>query len=72
MGDVSPPMQYVDDNRMNEWVVWQCGVVAELRFQLHEHLGEIDDRDVDWDAWFPLFLEGCSPRDAVDKALVRH
>lgn len=65
-------MRYVDDKRSEEWLTWQCGVVAELRHELHEHLGELDDRDVDWDAWFPLFLEGCTPRAAVEKALVRH
>jgi len=65
-------MQYVDDKRMTEWLTWQCGVVAVLRCQLYEHLGDIDDRDVDWEAWLPLFLEGCSPHEAVDKALVRH
>lgn len=65
-------MQYVDDKQADEWVNWQCGVVAELRTDLFQHVGAIDDRDVDWDAWLPLFLEGCSPRVAVDKAFVRH
>ena len=69
---VSPQMRYLDDKRMNEWIAWQCGVIAELRSELYAHLGDIDDRDVDWDAWLPLFLEGCSPRAAVDKAFVRH
>lgn len=64
-------MRYVDDRRQSEWLAWQSGVVAELRIQLREHVGDIDDRDVDWDAWLPLFLEGCSPSAAVERALVR-
>jgi hypothetical protein len=69
---VSPLMRYVDEKRTEEWLNWQSGVLAELRSELREHVEEIDTRDVDWDAWLPLFLEGCSPRDAVDKAFVRH
>jgi hypothetical protein len=65
-------MRYVDDQRMNEWLAWQCGVVAELRAELAEHVGHLDDRDVDWEAWLPLFLEGCDPKAAVEKAFVRH
>jgi len=62
----------VDEKRAEEWLSWQCGVLAELRSELHEYVGHIEDRDVDWNAWLPLFLEGCSPRAAVDKAFVRH
>jgi hypothetical protein len=69
---VSPLMRYVDEKRTEEWLNWQSGVLAELRNELREHVGEIHARDVDWNAWLPLFLEGCSPRDAVDKAFVRH
>ena len=65
-------MRYLDDKRMQEWNTWRSGVVAELRHELLEHVGEIDDRDVDWEAWLPLFLEGCTPRAAVEKAFVRH
>jgi hypothetical protein len=65
-------VRYVDEQRAEEWLSWQAGVLAELQSELREHVGDIDDQDVDWDAWLPLFLEGCSPRAAVDKAFVRH
>lgn len=57
---------------MTEWVDWQRGVVAEIRNEFREHFSEIEDDEIDWDAWLPLFLEGCSPRRAVDKAFARH
>jgi hypothetical protein len=57
---------------MNEWQNWRSGVVAEIRSAFREHFGAIEDQDIDWDAWLPLYLEGCSPRHAVDKAFVRH
>ena len=65
-------MRYVDEQRAEEWLSWQSGVLAELQSELREYVGDIDDQDVDWDAWLPLFLEGCSPRAAVEKAFVRH
>jgi hypothetical protein len=53
---------------MNEWQTWRCEVVAEIRSEFREQLGSIEDHDIDWDAWMPLYLEGCSPQDAVGKA----
>lgn len=52
------------------WVHWRAGVVAELRRDL-EGVLEVDEEDVDWDAWRPLYEEGRSPRAAVDRAFVR-
>jgi hypothetical protein len=65
-------MREVEDLRMDEWLNWQRGVVKELRAELGEHLGELDDQDIDWEAWLPLYLEGCTPKAAVEKAFVRH
>jgi hypothetical protein len=65
-------MREVEDLRMDEWLDWQRGVVKELRAELGEHLGELDDHDIDWEAWLPLYLEGCTPKAAVEKAFVRH
>jgi hypothetical protein len=53
---------------MDEWQNWRRGVVAEIRSEFREQLSSIEDDEVDWDAWLPLFLEGCPPRLAVDKA----
>lgn len=62
---------------MNEWHAhlwqdWRRGVVAEIRSEFRELFSAIEDQDIDWDAWLPLYLEGCSPRNAVDKAFVRY
>jgi hypothetical protein len=62
----------VDRTRMKEWTEWRNGVVAEIRREFREHFSSIEDHDIDWDAWMPLFLEGCPPRLAVDKAFVRY
>ena len=63
--------QTVEGNRMNEWLDWQRGVVDEIRTEFHDYLGMIENQDIDWDAWLPLFLEGCTPQRAVEKAFVR-
>jgi hypothetical protein len=57
---------------MNEWQDWRRGVVAEIRNEFREQFSAIEDHEIDWDAWLPLFLEGCTPRLAVDKAFVRN
>jgi hypothetical protein len=53
---------------MNEWQEWRRAVVVEIRNGFREQFSEIEDHEIDWDAWLPLFLEGCAPRAAVDKA----
>lgn len=53
---------------MNEWQKWRQGIVAEIRSGFREQFSAIEDDDIDWDAWLPLYLEGCSPREAVAKS----
>jgi hypothetical protein len=53
---------------MDEWQNWRRGVIAEIRDQFSEQLSAIEDDEIDWNAWLPLFLEGCPPRLAVGKA----
>lgn len=53
------------------WFQWRASVVAIIRFDFSAILSDIDDRDIDWDAWRPLFDEGRSPQSAVDRAFVR-
>ena len=57
---------------MNEWQDWRRGVVAEIRNKFHDHFSAIEDDEIDWNAWLPLYLEGCSPPLAVDKAFLQH
>jgi hypothetical protein len=53
------------------WFQWRASVVAIIRFDFSKVLPDITDRDIDWDAWRPLFDEGRSPQSAVDRAFVR-
>ena len=53
------------------WFQWRASVVAIIRFDFSSVLPDITDRDIDWDAWRPLFDEGRSPQSAVDRAFVR-
>jgi hypothetical protein len=53
------------------WVQWQAEVVATLSAELEEVLDPLSLEDVDWVAWYGLYLEGRSPRAAVDRALER-
>lgn len=56
---------------INDWIDWRRGVVAEIRHEFREQFSSIEEDEVDWDAWRPFYLEGCSPRRAVDKAFAR-
>jgi hypothetical protein len=54
------------------WSDWRQGVVAVIRNEFRDIFDQIDDGDIDWDAWRPLFDEGRSPQAAVDRAFVRN
>jgi hypothetical protein len=56
---------------LQSWLQWRAGVVAQIRYDLCEVLPDVQDADIDWDAWRPLYEEGRSPRAAVDRAFVR-
>jgi hypothetical protein len=53
------------------WYQWRAGVVDVIRCDFRDVLDQVDDSDVDWDAWRPLFEEGRSPQAAVDRAFLR-
>jgi hypothetical protein len=53
------------------WAEWRRQVVALIRCEFRDALSDIGEDDVDWDAWRPLYEEGCSPRSAVDQAFTR-
>jgi hypothetical protein len=56
---------------MQNWVQWQAEVLAELGTELEEVLHYVSMEDVDWSSWRNYYLEGRSPRAAVDRALER-
>jgi hypothetical protein len=53
------------------WVQWQNELVATLGAEFEEALHHISLDDIDWPAWRNFYLEGRSPRAAVDRALER-
>jgi hypothetical protein len=55
----------------DSWLDWRRQVVAVIRRDFSELLPDIGEEDIDWDAWRPLYEEGCSPKAAVDQAFVR-
>jgi len=60
------------DELTESWRDWRQGVVAVIRTEFRDIFDQIDDADIDWEAWRPLFDEGRSPQAAVDKAFVRN
>lgn len=53
------------------WFQWRASVVAIIQYDFGQVLSEITDKDIDWDAWRPLYEEGRSPQAAVDSAFER-
>lgn len=53
------------------WTSWRQGVVAVIRREFQDVFDQVDDADIDWEAWRPLFEEGRSPKSAVDRAFLR-
>lgn len=53
------------------WVVWQTDVLALLRADLGDVLETIEPDEVDWPEWRSFYLDGRSPRAAINRALER-
>lgn len=53
------------------WVQWQHAVLALLRADFAEVLQFIGMDEVDWDSWRIFYIEGRTPRSAIDRALER-
>lgn len=56
---------------MLSWAQWQNAVLALLRADFAEVLQFIGMEEVDWDSWHSFYIEGRSPKSAVDRALER-
>jgi hypothetical protein len=61
----------VGDVNLPSWIQWQRAVLALLRADVSGVLRSIQLDEVDWDAWHSFYLEGRSPRAAIDRALAR-
>jgi len=51
------------------WVQWQHEVLDLLRKELHEVIGQIALDDVAWPLWEDFYVQGRTPRVAIDMAL---
>jgi hypothetical protein len=61
----------IGDLGMLSWVQWQNAVLALLRADFAEVLQFIGMEEVDWDSWRNFYIEGRTPKSAVDRALER-
>lgn len=53
------------------WNQWQRDVVALLRKDFSGTLPEIGLDDVDWPSWHTFFVQGRTPRSAIERAFER-
>ncbi|HTV80079.1 MAG TPA: hypothetical protein VMF03_17645 [Steroidobacteraceae bacterium] len=60
-----------DNANLPSWIQWQRAVLALLRADVSGVLRSIQIDEVDWDAWHSFYVEGRSPRAAIDRALAR-
>jgi hypothetical protein len=56
---------------MQPWTEWQHEIVALLKDDFDQTLGQISLEDVDWSSWRPFYEQGRSPRSAIERALER-
>jgi hypothetical protein len=61
----------ISDIGMLSWAQWQNAVLAQLRADFSEVLQFIGMEEVDWDSWRNFYIEGRTPKSAVDRALER-
>lgn len=51
------------------WSRWQHAVVAQIRESYPDLFPYLQQEEIDWQAWQPLFEQGCDARTAVEQAL---
>jgi hypothetical protein len=56
---------------LQSWTQWQLDVLAVLRADFRDVLIRVELEDVDWATWRELYVQGRSPRAAVNRALER-
>jgi hypothetical protein len=61
----------IGDIGLLSWTQWQNAVLALLRVDFAEVLQFIGMEEVDWDSWRNFYVEGRTPKSAVDRALER-
>ncbi len=56
---------------MQTWEQWQRDIVTLLQKDFEEALQHISLNDIDWPSWHSFFVQGKSPRAAIERALER-
>jgi hypothetical protein len=56
---------------LHPWPQWQQEVVALLKHDFADTLEAISLDDIDWPSWHEYYVQGKSPRAAIDRALER-
>lgn len=51
------------------WSQWQRAVVTQIRESYPDLFPCLQQEEIDWQAWQPLFEQGCDARAAVEQAL---
>jgi hypothetical protein len=63
---------YVSTSDTEQWEKWQSDIVTLLRSDFAgEVLGDLCLEDIDWPSWHGFYLQGKSPRAAIERALER-
>ena len=58
-------------SQLGSWEQWQHEIVALLRGDFGDALQVATIDDVDWPSWEGFFMQGRSPRSAIERALER-
>ncbi|MEP6548159.1 MAG: hypothetical protein ABJD53_11900 [Gammaproteobacteria bacterium] len=64
-------MQQQPLSQTRSWEQWQQEIVALLRGDFGDTLQVSSIDDVDWPSWQGLYVQGRSPRSAIERALER-
>ncbi len=58
-------------SEVRSWEQWQHEIVALLRGDFGDSLEIVSIDDVDWPSWQAFYVQGRSPRSAIERALER-
>jgi hypothetical protein len=68
---LTPPHSNDANDTQERWSEWQHEVLSVIDSDFRNVLDSVEWDDIDWDAWRPLFDQGCSAKDAVRNAFGR-
>ncbi len=54
---------------ISSWPVWKVEIVTARRHVHHELFADLQQEDIDWEAWKPLYEFGYEPDAAIAQAI---